>query len=287
MTVTTPADPASPEPPDPERPDPERLAVAGVASWLREDRAAAEEHEEAMRADSYSREMRQRRDAADRALSDVRARVSGLIDKHNLDGRRTLAFWLGSALVVALVVLDAIPLNWAAQAFDLNNADSWLVTLILLVASVGAMAGLEATHQDPRRYALLAGITLTAYAGLVALRTSFLITVAGEGTAAALLQAVVLSAISAGLVFLGSAVMARTRTLRLTRALAAARRARRARQASDAAWRRAEEKLERHLGVLRRQLGTQPLYSAVPAGLTHSEWVEILERALRAQFTKR
>jgi hypothetical protein len=287
VTVTTPADPAIPDPPDPERPDPERLAVAGVAGWLREDRAAAEEHEEAMRADSYCREMRRRRDAADRALSDVRARVSGLIDKHNLDGRRTLAFWLGSALVAALVVLDAIPLNWAAQAFDLNNADSWLVTLILLVASVGAMAGLEATRQDSRRYAVLAAITLTAYAGLVALRTSFLITVAGEGPAAALLQAVVLSAISAGLVFLGSAVMARTRTLRLTRALAAARRARRARQASEAAWRRAEEKLERHLGVLRRQLGTQPLYSAVPAGLTHSEWVEILERALRAQFTKR
>lgn len=286
MTVTTPADPAIPGPPDPECPDPERLAVAGVARWLREDRAAAEEHEEAMRADSYQHEMRRRRDAADRALSDVRARVSGLIDKHNLDGRRTLAFWLGSALVVALVVLDAIPLNWAAQAFDLNNADSWLVTLMLLVASVGAMAGLEATRQDSRRYAVLAAITLTAYAGLVALRTSFLITVAGEGTAAALLQAVVLSAISAGLVFLGSAAMARTRTLRLTRALAAARRARRARQASEAAWRRAEEKLERHLGVLRRQLGTQSLYSAVPVGLTHSEWVEILERALRAQFTK-
>ena len=147
-------------------------------------------------------------DAADRALGDARARVSGLIDKHNLDGRRTLAFWLGSAIVVALVVLDAIPLNWAAQAFDLNNADSWLVTLILLAASIGAMAGLEAARQDPRRYAILAAVTLTAYAGLVALRTSFLITVAGEGTAAALLQAVVLSAISAGLVFLGSAVMA-------------------------------------------------------------------------------
>ena len=186
---------------------------------------------------------------------DVRARVSGLIDKHNLDGRRTLAFWLGSALVAALVVLDAIPLNWAAQAFDLNNADSWLVTLILLVASVGAMAGLEAARQDSRRYAVLAAVTLTAYAGLVALRTSFLITVAGEGTAAALLQAVVLSAISAGLVFLGSAVMARTRTLRLTRALAAARRARRARQASEAAWRRAEEKLERHLGRAARAAG--------------------------------
>ncbi len=189
--------------------------------------------------------------------------------------------------MVALVVLDAIPLNWAAQAFDLNNADSWLVTLILLAASIGAMAGLEATRQDARRYAALVALTLTAYAGLVALRTSFLVTVAGEGFAAALLQAVVLSAISAGLVFLGSAVMARTRSLRLSPALAAARRARRTSQASEAAWRRAEEKLERHLGVLHRQLVRQPLYAAVPTGLTHPEWVAALERALRAQFTQR
>lgn len=287
MTVTAPADPAIPERPDPEHPDPDGLAIAGVAGWLREDRAAAEEHEEAMRADSYQHEMQRRRDAADRARSEARSRVSGLIDKHNLDGRRTLSFWLGSAIVVALVVLDAIPLNWAAQAFDLNNADSWLVTLILLVASIGAMAGLEATRPDARRYAALAALTLTTYAGLVALRTSFLITVAREGTAAALLQAVVLSAISAGLVFLGSAVMARTRSLRLSRALAAARRARRTNQASEAAWRRAEEKLERHLGVLHRQLVRQPLYAAAPAGLTHAEWVAALERALRAQFTPR
>jgi hypothetical protein len=282
VTVTIPADPAIPD-----RPDPEGLAMAGLAEWLRKDQSAAEEHEEAMRADSYQREMHRRREAADRALGAVRARVSALIDKHNLDGRRTFGFWLGSVIVVALVVLDAIPLNWAAQAFDLDNADSWLVTLILLVASIGAMAGLDATRQDARRYAVLAALTLTAYAGLVALRTSFLVTVAGEGFAAALLQAVVLSAISAGLVFLGSAVMARTRSLRLSRALATGRRARRASQASDAAWRRAEDKLERHLGVLHRQLVRQPLYSAVPTGLTHSEWVAALERALRAQFTQR
>jgi cation transport ATPase len=287
VTVTAPADPATPDRPDPEHHDPDGLAVAGLAEWLHEDPAAAEEHEEAMRADSYQHEMHRRREGADRALGEVRARVSALIDKHNLDGRRTLSFWLGSAIVVALVVLDAIPLNWAAQAFDLNNADSWLVTLILLVASIGAMAGLEATRQDARKYAALAALTLTAYAGLVALRTSFLVTVAGEGFAAALLQAVVLSAISAGLVFLGSAVMARTRSLRLSRALAAARRARRTSQASEAAWRRAEEKLERHLGVLHRQLVRQPLYAAVPTGLTHPEWVAALERALRAQFTQR
>jgi hypothetical protein len=281
VTVTAPATPAVPD-----RPDPEHLAAAGLTEWLREDRAAAEEHEEATRAAMYQHELRRRKEAADRALADARTRVSGLIDRHNLDGRRTLAFWLGSVIVLGLVVLDAIPLNWAAQAFDLNAADSWVVTLILLAASVGAMAALEAARQDSGRYVVLVALTLAAYAGLVALRASFLVTVARDGTAAALMQAIVLSAISAGLVFLGSAVMGRTRSLRLSRAQAAARRARRASQASEAACRRAEDKLERHLGVLRRQLIRQSLYSSVPSGMTHPEWVALLGCVLRAQFAQ-
>ncbi|HEX9354374.1 MAG TPA: hypothetical protein VF933_11250 [Streptosporangiaceae bacterium] len=282
MTVTVPANHAVPD-----HPDPEHLAAAGLAEWLREDRAAAEEHEEAMRAGMHQHEMRRRMEAADRALAEARARVSGLTDRHNLDGRRTLAFWLGSMIVAGLVVLDAIPLNWAAQAFGLNAADSWVVTLILLAASIGAMAALETARLDSRRYRAVVAVTLTAYAGLVALRTSFLVTVAGEGPATALLQAVVLSAISAGLVFLGSAVMARTRPLRLSRAQARSRRARQASQASETAWRRAGDKLERHLGVLHRQLIRQPLYSSVPSGMTHPEWVDVLDRVLRAQFAQR
>ena len=149
-----------------------------------------------------------------------------------------------------------------------------MVTLILLVASIGAMAALEAARHDSRRYMALVALTLTAYAGLVALRTSFLVIMAGESMAAAILQAAVLSAISAGLVFFGSAVMARTRPLRLSRALAAVRRARRATQVTEAAWRHAEDKLERHLGVLHRQLIRQPLYSRVPSGMrTLSGWM--------------
>ena len=120
--------------------------------------------------------------------------------------------------------------------------------------------------------------------GWWALRTSFLVTVAGESLVTALLQAVVLSAISAGLVFLGSAVMARTRPLRLSRAQARARRARQSSQASETAWRRAGDKLERHLGVLHRQLIRQPLYSSVPSGMTHPEWVDVLDHVLRAQL---
>ena len=282
MTVTASATPAVPD-----HPDPGHLAAAGLAEWLREDRAAAEEHEEAMRAGMHRHEMRRRLEAADHTLAEARARVSGLKDRHNLDGRRTLSFWLGSAVVAGLVVLDAIPLNWAAQAFGLNAADSWVVTFILLTASIGAMAALEAARHDPRRYLTLVAVTLTAYTGLVALRTSFLVTVTGDGTATALLQAVVLSAISAGLVFLGSAVMTRTRPYRLSRAQARARRARQASQASETAWRRAGDKLERHLGVLHRQLIRQPLYTAVPSGITHPEWVDVLDRALRAQFAQR
>jgi len=274
-------------PANPDYPDPEGLAVIGIAGWLREDRAAAEEHEEAMRADTHRHEMQRQMEAVGRALADASSRVSGLIDKYNLDGRRMLVFWLGSAIVLALVTLDAIPLNWAAQAFGLNAASSWLVTAILLAASVGAMAGLEVTRRDARRHAALIALTLTAYVGLVALRASYLVTVAGETVGAALLQAVVLSAISAGLVFLGSAVMARTRSLRLSRALAAVRRARRAYEDSETVVRLAEERLHRHLGVLRRQLIRQPLYSTVPAGVTPSEWAAALEHALYAQFGDR
>jgi hypothetical protein len=267
--------------------DPESLAVIGVADWLREDEAAAEEHEEAMRADTYRRETLRRKDAAVRALADARARLSNLMDKLDLEGRRNLGFSGGAAIVTGLVALDAIPLNWAAQAFGLNAADSWLVTLIMLVASVGAMAGLEVTRKDARRHVILLGITLSAYGGLVALRASFLLTVAGETLASALLQAVVLSAVSASLVGLGTVIMGRTRPFGLSRARAAARRAHRASEDSSEEWRRAGDRLDRHLLVLRRQLARQPLYSAAPAGMTHPDWVAALERALHGQFADR
>lgn len=144
----------------PDHPDPEKLAVIGIAESLREDRGAAEEHEEALRADTYADEMRRHMEAADRALAHARAHVSGLIDKLNLDGRRMLPFWLGGVFILAIVLLDAIPLNWAAQAFGLNAASSWLVTLILLAASVGAMAALETTRQDARRHSALVALIL-------------------------------------------------------------------------------------------------------------------------------
>jgi hypothetical protein len=283
LTHMIPGGPVVPDQPDTDF-DPSNLAVSSVAGWLQQD--AADEHDEAMRAYMHCLETRGRADAAGRALADSKARLSCLMDKVDLDGRRTLGFTLGALTVTALVALDAIPLNWAAQAFGLDAADSWFVTLLMLIASVAAMAGLEITHRDSRWRGSLIAIVCVAYAGLVALRTSFLITVSGASLIAALLQALVLSGISAGLVVLGSVVMARTRPLGLSRARAAVRRAAHTSEASQDALRRADERFGRHLGVLRRMLGRQPVYATPPAGTTHAKWVAALERALRAQFTQ-
>lgn len=263
----------------------ESLAMVELATWFRQDARAAEEHDEAARAGTHRDEMRRRMEATVRALADARARVSNLKDKDDLAGRRGFGFSLGAVIVVALTAIDSIPLNWAAQAFGLDAADSWLVTLILLVASVGAMTGLEMTRHETRRRQALVALMLLGYGGLVALRTSFLTTVDGESFLAALLQALVLSAFSAGLVVIGSAVMARTRSLRLSRAWATELRARRASEASERAWRQADEKFVLHFSGLRRQLALQPLYASVPAGVSHDEWVKALEGALRTHFT--
>jgi hypothetical protein len=265
----------------------ESLAMVEVATWFREDARAAEEHDEAARASTHRDETRRRMETAAGALADARARVSNLMDKDDLGGRKVFGFSLGVVIVVALTVLDAIPLNWAAQAFGLDAADSWLVTMILLVASVGAMTGLEMTRQDARRRHVLIAIMLIGYGGLVALRTSFLTTVDGESFLAALLQALVLSAFSAGLVVIGSAVMARMWPLRLSRARAEELRARRVSEASDRSWRRADERFILRYRGLRRQLALQPFYASAPVGVTHAEWVAGLENALRAHFAAR
>jgi|SRR5579875_542451 len=263
----------------------ESLAMVGVATWVREDARAADEFDEAVRASTHRDETHRLMVAASRAHAQARARVSNLEDKDDLDGRKVFGFGVGAVIVLALVALDAIPLNWAAQAFGLDAASSWLVTMIFLAASVGVMAGLEMTRHEARRRGGLLAVMLAGYAGLVALRTSFLITVDGESFFAAVLQALVLSAFSAGLVVIGSAVMARTRPWRLSRARTEELRARRVSLASEHAWQRADERFKRQFGVLRRLLARQQLYVSVPAGVSHAEWAAALESALRAHFT--
>jgi hypothetical protein len=251
---------------------------------LHEHPAVASELEEAVRAHTHLNELRKRAGQAATTAAQADQRAASLAAKLDPAGHRILGFTVGAALVTLLVVLDGVPLNWAAQAFDLDAAGSWLVTGILLVASIGAMAGFEVTRGDARRRAVLAAVMVTAYAALVILRASFLTTVSAQSFPAAVLQAVLLSGISAGLVLCGAAVMARTRHLSLGRARAAARRARQAAAAAHAAAQVAAEKMQRHLGALRQILVPWMLRSAAPEGTDHATWAAALERALRALF---
>ena len=283
MTVTTRVDSDGPEH---EGDDPALVAQASTALplWLHHRPEVISEFEESVRAHTYRQELDKRARQAIKVAAEAQQRVAGLTSKLDPDGHRILGFAVGAAIVTGLTVLDAVPLNWAAQAFGLDAAGTWLITGILLVASVGAMAGLEVTRGNGRRRAALAAVIAAAYTALVVLRTEFLTTVAGASLPAALLQAVLLTTISTGLVLCGSAVMGRTRSLRLDRARMIARRTRHAAAAAQATAQLAAEKMQRHLGVLRQMLIPWALGSAAPAGVDHASWTAALERAIRALF---
>jgi hypothetical protein len=277
---------AQPEP-DPgahDTPDLEAQARAALDRWLQDHPEVTGEIKETVRADIYLKELERRTQEGEQAKQAAEQREATLITRHDPGGHRGLGTALGGVVVVLLVLLDAIPLNWAAQAFGLDSGGTWLVTFILVVASAGAMFGLELTREHRRRRGLLAAVVTVGYVALLGLRTEFLTTVAGESLLVALLQSAMLTAISAGLVLCGSAVLGRTRSLGVSRSRAAVRRTQQAVNEARAAQTRADERLQRHIGGLRQMLLPWALRSAAPAGIDHAEWTAALERAVRQLF---
>jgi hypothetical protein len=262
-------------------------AAASLGALFEARPALAADLEEAGRAHTHMEQERQRETDARDALTRAEQHASGMTARLDLAGHRFAGFTVGALAVAILLVFDAIPLNWAAQAFGLAAAATWLITGIMLVASAGAMAGIELTREDSRRRAVLFSLLAAGFAALAVLRTAFLITVAGESLGAAILQAVLLSAMSAGLVASGSVVMARTRPLSLARALAAVKRSRRTAVTCHDARRRAEERMQLHWAVLQRVVREWSIMSEAPAGASHADWMSALERAMRALLPAR
>jgi hypothetical protein len=258
-------------------------ATAIINRLLTEHPAVAKEIKDTMRARVYLRELAGRTDRAEVVEADTEEHRANLTVKLDPGDHRVLGFGLGLAIVVTLVILDAVPLNWAAQAFGLNSAGTWLVTFILVVASAGAMLGFELTRAHPRRRGVLTAVVTIGYLALLGLRTEFLITVSDESFAVALLQSALLTAISASLVLCGSAVLARH--LSHSRARAAARRAVQAADEARNAQRLAAEKLQRHIGSLHQMLLPWALRSAAPEGVDYSKWDAALDRAIRDLFS--
>jgi hypothetical protein len=271
-------------------PDPERDAALQahatmmIKCLLEEHPGVAREIRAMLRARVHAEELARHTAQAEQIAADTEQDESNLAVKLDPGDGRTLAFGLGIAIVIILVILDAVPLNWAAQAFGLTSAGTSLITFILVAASIGAMLGFELTRGHPRRRGLLAAVVTGGYIALLGLRTEFLITVASESLLVALLQSALLTAISAGLVLCGSVVLARTRFLIHSRARAAARRAAQAAADARAAQFDAIDKLHRHIGSLHHMVLPWALSSAAPEGIDHAEWAARLEQAIRALF---
>jgi hypothetical protein len=262
----------------------EPQADVALERWFHHREVAAE-IKDTVRAQIHLQELERRAREAEQVLESAEQREGAMMTKRDPGGRRILGFAIGAIIVILLVVLDAVPLNWAAQAFGLDSTGTWLVTFMLVVASIGAMLGFELTRDHPRRRNVLAAVVTAGYLALLGLRTDFLATVvASESFPVALLQSVMLTAISAGLVLCGSAILARTRPLSLSRSRTAVRRARLAETDARAAQRLAAERLQRHVGALRQMLLPWALGSDAPVGVGHAQWAAALERAIRRLF---
>src|SRR5260221_4230384 len=115
-------------------------ASAALAEWLRDHPPVERELQEAGRAHVHLQELQVRSRVAESVATAAERQAANTAMKMDPAGHRVLSSSVGATLVALLVILDIMPLNWAAQAFGLNAAGSWLVTGILLVASVAAMA---------------------------------------------------------------------------------------------------------------------------------------------------
>lgn len=255
-------------------------AGGALNALARADRHAARELTEAQQSRIHLLETAGDERQAASLADNKRKRFDAETTKSDPAGARPLAFWVGAVLVTVLAALDVVPLNWAAQAFGLASSGTWLITGILLVASLAAMLGFELTRGDHGKRLALIVVVALGFAGLLLLRVQFLMAVVGESLPTALLQAALLTAFSAGLVFCGSAVMARMQHYRVATAKAKVRHAEQV--ADDAAIKRgeAEKRLRRHVAVLRSRVQT----SAAPAGADPATWAATLDREIQALF---
>lgn len=283
MTVQATVDYAEP---NPQRSDQalRAQAMATVMRLLGQHPETNREVQEIWRTRVHLQEQTKQSKAAEHVAEETAQYEANLTVKFDPAGRRSLGFGPGIAVVIALVILDAFPLNWAAQAFGLDQDETWIVTFVLVVAAAGAMLGFELTRGRPGRRRALTAVVAGGYLALLGLRTEFLATVSADSLLVAFLQSALLTAISAGLLWCGSAILARTRFQRHSRARRAALQA--ARHEKEAGDERllAEVALERNVAILHRMLFQWALGEAPPPGIDHAQWSSALHHAIHDLF---
>ena len=260
-------------------------ANAALERWLQDHPEIEGELKETVRAHIHFQELEARTREAERALQTAEQRYAILQTRHDVAGHRIFGCTIGLALVVALVVLDAVPLNWAAQAFGLDSGGTWLVTCILVVASVGAMVGFELTSGHSRQR----GSARRRRRGRLprAARAAHPVPDNGGRRVHARRAAPVRHADSdlrgAGALRIGSAGSNPVvHAVPLSSGIV--RRARRATAAARIAQGLASQKLQRHIGALWQMLLPWALGTAAPAGVDRAKWAVALRQSVRQLF---
>jgi hypothetical protein len=214
---------------------------------------------------------------ADQAAAGARNQAQFLRTLRDPARRRRLALSVGAVLVASLLGADIPLLNWAAEAFDQSPTGTLIITGLLFAGTVAAALYLEAA--GPRRRPVL-WMVAVGYLALFLLRTDYLVAVGGLGLLGALLQAAVLTALSAGLLAASTTVLRRTVTPEIHRAEKTAREADRHASQAHEAKRAAAAQCERHIGAL-----TAWVHDAgdIPPGVGLTDWHNHLERAVAAR----
>lgn len=116
------------------------------------------------------------------------ARKAFELERHirDPDGKRQLPLQWGVAVAVALSVSDGIPAWWASSALGLGIAETWGMTLLLVVALAGLASALSSFGHDKNGIGVKSAIagTVILVGCQSGLRAIYLTTMQEEGEAA-------------------------------------------------------------------------------------------------------
>jgi hypothetical protein len=191
---------------------------------------------------------------------------------------------LALEIAVGLSLVDAVPSYFTAQGFGLDQTATVIITVLLVAALASAMWLMALFTTKGRRHArrvveIIVGIGLVV---VTILRAQYLTATSGGSPAEALLQAVVLTAMSGGLVAMGYIVLEH----RKPKVVATAERTGSQRDATAVENADTAKRLRASADDARRGLDNYivpyALKSDPPAGLDHHRFVDALRAVVRA-----
>jgi hypothetical protein len=256
---------------------PVSYALRALGRLLSESPLAYEQFQEAR----YDRAEAERLDVeakrARQETSGAEARV--VAERHKAGPHKRLSRPAGTAIAVALALLDALPAYWSAQAFGLDQSSTVILTVLLCAALGGAMWLLDLFAEKGRGLALrILGSTLgVGFLALFALRLNYLQVTGGQSLWQAALGAFELTALSATFVAVGFVVLANRAPKAVNDAQRAVRQA--AGGTTAQAARAARVQADRSRAALEATVVTWAL-SREPEGFGHEQLLEAFGEAL-------